>query len=832
MTDTTKKQQNNGTAKPLSAEEDSVQKKKFPVTTGTAVFLFVNLLLVIGFCKFSFYVLKNHRSAVSRDTLIKTYVDVQPYSGKQKKTASAYITLKSQNKEAPAVFFDSKEAAEQVKAESVKPEMMNAAPTPLYIAKAEQPKISPQVFARPPVIRSRPPVIKETNIINKVAETVLKPQKEVSTISVEKEEAVSLDDLMIAGLDLLKDSDNAILVTEGLLGDEDESVTVALKAETDSVKEIVTKPVAKDAKPAAKAKTTVKKKGDEQTHWVNIAALRESLMSEAEKEGVQKKEQVAKANAALLEMNDSKQVASLKDESVTDSLSVTKSTVPEKDEVKTAVVQDIPIAGTQESKDQKKEDVQPEITQTAVVQDIPFAATQEKTVAKTKEEKSEKSPFITSREQLAAMSGNSSSLWKVAKANTATPMNSLAVKEAAPEDKAITEIRKLALEEMGNSNKETVETPKVASVGQASGEQTVIYRHGRPHIYNKDKSEEETAVSDSSQSLDWLGRQEAAVWTNMSQSDAPSVWTMSSETDKASRDTARAFRIADEQPEPTSESGTSAASVRVVGEDAKPEARANPLLLPLGSASSSGAVGTAPSAASATVPVSSVSTSVGSSGAFPSAVYSAGSPSAGENQQVASGSNEDGLVNRFFSFFGGGNRADTPSVPSVGSGTSSTPALGGGSEKKEEPAKPDAKAAQSTGAAKTASTTQTAAAPKPEKQVIPAELRLTFKPGSAEISAQSVRWIKSFGQQAKKDIQRAVEVRMSNQDYSLQEKRFALIRSTLVGAGMVDEQIIPVMTDRTPHTVVLRMFDLPEEGIVEYTSSDGGIKEQLYYKQW
>lgn len=100
------------------------------------------------------------------------------------------------------------------------------------------------------------------------------------------------------------------------------------------------------------------------------------------------------------------------------------------------------------------------------------------------------------------------------------------------------------------------------------------------------------------------------------------------------------------------------------------------------------------------------------------------------------------------------------------------------------------------------------------------------------MSAQSVKWIKAFGQRAKKDIQNAVEVRMSNIDPDLQEKRFALIRSTLTGVGMEDVQIIPVITDRTPHTIVLRMIVLPEEGYTEYTSENGGIQERLYYKKW
>ena len=119
-----------------------------------------------------------------------------------------------------------------------------------------------------------------------------------------------------------------------------------------------------------------------------------------------------------------------------------------------------------------------------------------------------------------------------------------------------------------------------------------------------------------------------------------------------------------------------------------------------------------------------------------------------------------------------------------------------------------------------------------QKEIIPTEMRLTFRPESSEISAQSVKWIKAFGQKAKKDIQNAVEVRMSSVDLEVQEKRFAIIHSILTGVGMEDVQIIPIITDRTPHTIVLRMIVLPEEGYTEYTSEEGGIKERIYYRQW
>ena len=178
-------------------------------------------------------------------------------------------------------------------------------------------------------------------------------------------------------------------------------------------------------------------------------------------------------------------------------------------------------------------------------------------------------------------------------------------------------------------------------------------------------------------------------------------------------------------------------------------------------------------------------------------------------------------MTKIFSFFG---KNETPeSVPSIGSDASV--------KVKQEPTEKT----QNNTSTGSFSAAPALIAPKTKtetKSIVPTELRLTFKPDNTEMSVQSIKWIKALGQKAKKDIQNAVEVRMSNINSALQNKRFAIIRNTLLGVGMEDVQIIPVVTDRTPHTIVLRMITLPEEGYTEYTTESNGIKERLYYKQW
>jgi len=110
-----------------SLDKAPENKKKMPLTAGTAIFMSACFLLVMGLCKFSFYVLKNHRSAVSRDEFIQTYVDVQPLSAEKEHRTATRIILKESESVIPADFF--KPAAE--KKETVVARV-STAPLPVY----------------------------------------------------------------------------------------------------------------------------------------------------------------------------------------------------------------------------------------------------------------------------------------------------------------------------------------------------------------------------------------------------------------------------------------------------------------------------------------------------------------------------------------------------------------------------------------------------------------------------------------------------------------------------------------------------------------------------
>lgn len=752
-------------------EPNAISGKKYPVSAGTAAFLIFSFLLILGLCRFSFYVLKNHRSAIDRDTLVKTYVDVQPYSGFRKEK-SAYIVLRNQDKAAPAPFFIGKTPADGTGETTLK-HRGPAAPLPVLAGAPKKPA------ALSPIAKTvkRPPVIRTAAVVPAAA----MPEKEIKTED-KKQEGVSLDNLMSSGLTLLTESDEAVIASELLL-QEDTAPDASKPAEkkNNALKEVSETAAAKPAAEPAKRKTpapkqAAKKKTTPETRWVDIAQLRRQLSELKEKEEIKQK------NAALLEMNGARQTASLNTQTATDVAGG-----------QTKTVRNMPDSADSTVTAGKTTATEKTAVQTAVVQDVPFAGT------------AESPQQTTGIKQTAVLAGDSPSLWKIAKAR-GKPKNTLAAKE----------------EETTGVIEKPAENTVMAAAEPKQEKPTVIYKNGKVSAVVPNQSQK---------SLNWLDRQEAAVWTSMSQSDTPSVWSAAADAQTVSTDRAKAFRVADEQPAPSGSNtagGTSQQTenniinslpVRIVGEEQKPEAKVNPLLLPLGTPAPVSANEPAVPAAVPAIPTG-LPPKVN-----PGGLSEALSPAAQANtEKKKQNEEESGLVDKLFSFFG---KSETDTLPSVGSGTA--PAV----QTEKEKDKSAASAVKSkTAAKKSSQSAEQQQTKQPARQIVPTELRLTFKPDSSEMSAQSVKWVKAFGQRAKKDIQNAVEVRMSNIDPDLQEKRFALIRSTLTGVGMEDVQIIPVMTDRTPHTIVLRMIVLPEEGYTEYTSENGGIQERLYYKKW
>lgn len=731
----------------MRAEQKQSREKRFPLSAGTALFLAFNFMLILGFCKFSFYVLKNHRDAVDRVALVGTYVDVQPAGALKER--SPYIKTASGGSVAPAPFFTDF-SGKRDESESPRPDLRNVVPVAAVV--------------RPPVLRAPKTKVDSLPVSERTPRF-----SERSLIG--NDDGVSLDNLMASGLDLLDKSGESVAASEILLDDpapaiavrenggEANKTTTAAESIASEIQIADAAPAVEKAPPIAVKKETKKKVSapKEGTRWIDIAALRRELADRNNDDSVKQKNEIARQNAAMLDMNDAHQTADA------DARSASDVVVPAENKPSAAVAP--PVANAAEKK----------------------------------------APPPAKSTHLA---GNAQSLWKVAKVRG---------KSNTPETKAAEPTRQPSVPEKDSAG-DGVLTP-MDNPASDNGGASVIYRNGKAKPV-------ETAAQ--KKSLNWLDRQEAAVWTSMSQSDAPSVWSASAESVPADR--ARAFRIADEQPAPvatqtlpTGDAGNkndvvNSAPVRTVGEAEKPESKTNPLLLPLGG--SKPQTTETPALTTTATPVTAPAATIPTNPAGLSAALS-NSPATNPASPNAAAT-DDGLVNKIFSFFG---KPEVDALPSIGSGAP---------VEKSEEKKPVDNVKKPKATVQTAGQ-KPAAAVKRENEnrfSVPSELRLTFRPDSSEMSAQTVKWIKAFGLRVKNDIQNAVEIRMSNTNPTLQEKRFAIIYSTLTGVGVEDVQIIPVMTDRTPHTIVLRMIVLPEEGYTEYTSDNGGIKERLYYKQW
>ena len=114
---------------------------------------------------------------------------------------------------------------------------------------------------------------------------------------------------------------------------------------------------------------------------------------------------------------------------------------------------------------------------------------------------------------------------------------------------------------------------------------------------------------------------------------------------------------------------------------------------------------------------------------------------------------------------------------------------------------------------------------------IPKEMKISFLPDNADLSAQAFKWIKVFSYNPQRSVISAVEVRLSPDNLDLQSRRFALIKGALLSNGVTPRQIRFVFTDRDGDTVVLRNIELPpEEELLFQKGKNGRVSQQIIQK--
>ena len=115
---------------------------------------------------------------------------------------------------------------------------------------------------------------------------------------------------------------------------------------------------------------------------------------------------------------------------------------------------------------------------------------------------------------------------------------------------------------------------------------------------------------------------------------------------------------------------------------------------------------------------------------------------------------------------------------------------------------------------------------------IPKEMKVSFLPGSADLSNQAFKWLKVFSYNPQRTVGSAVEIRLSPRDLDLQSRRFALMKGALLANGLTPRQIRFVFTDRDCDSVVLRDIQLPEDQEFLYQAGKNGKISQQIIQKW
>lgn len=101
---------------------------------------------------------------------------------------------------------------------------------------------------------------------------------------------------------------------------------------------------------------------------------------------------------------------------------------------------------------------------------------------------------------------------------------------------------------------------------------------------------------------------------------------------------------------------------------------------------------------------------------------------------------------------------------------------------------------------------------KSSTKILPAEMKLSFQPGRAQISGQTLRWIQAFALKATEEPDVILEIRIDkNSSYALQQRRLELLHTILGSKGIDDNKVSTVFTSREPNSFIIRTLRIGDE---------------------
>lgn len=115
---------------------------------------------------------------------------------------------------------------------------------------------------------------------------------------------------------------------------------------------------------------------------------------------------------------------------------------------------------------------------------------------------------------------------------------------------------------------------------------------------------------------------------------------------------------------------------------------------------------------------------------------------------------------------------------------------------------------------------------KKDSNIAPSELKLSFQPNRAEISGQTLDWLKAFSLNAVNNDDVFIEIRIDgSSSFELQQKRLNLLYSILINNGVDYNKINIIFTDREPNSFIIRN--------IRYASEDDANKaRKKAYSPW
>lgn len=94
---------------------------------------------------------------------------------------------------------------------------------------------------------------------------------------------------------------------------------------------------------------------------------------------------------------------------------------------------------------------------------------------------------------------------------------------------------------------------------------------------------------------------------------------------------------------------------------------------------------------------------------------------------------------------------------------------------------------------------------KSNARILPTEMRLSFQPNRAEISGQTLKWIRAFANKINEEKNTGLEIRIDGTSApALQQRRLNLLQNILTGEKVNYNKINTVFTSREPNSFIIR----------------------------